>query len=166
MCIQEDKRLIIEEGKRVNLTTYGKNKKNQVKNKGNISAEPIIKKESKCFSCKKKGHVKKDSIKFNNWLDKKDTQLSFVCYESNMVSINHDTWWIDSGFTIHVSNTLQDMENLRKLDEFMCGNHWDTQFDLKKHIIGFGALTDDLYEIKLQNTTYNSKEVLRGAQIF
>ena len=31
-----------------------------------------------------------------------------------MVNINHNTWWIDSGSTIHVSNTLQGMQNLRK----------------------------------------------------
>jgi len=31
-----------------------------------------------------------------------------------MVNINHNTWWIDSGSTIHVSNTLQGMENLWK----------------------------------------------------
>ena len=32
-----------------------------------------------------------------------------------MVNVNHNTWWIDSGSTIHVSNTLQGMQNLRKL---------------------------------------------------
>ena len=41
--------------------------------------------------------------------------LSFVCYESNFTNVNHNTWWIDSGSTIHFSNTLQGMRNLRKL---------------------------------------------------
>ena len=31
-----------------------------------------------------------------------------------MVNVNHNTWWIYSGSTIHVSNTLQGMQNLRK----------------------------------------------------
>ena len=31
-----------------------------------------------------------------------------------MVNVNHNTWWIDSGSTIHVSNTLQGIQNLRK----------------------------------------------------
>ena len=31
-----------------------------------------------------------------------------------MVNVNHNTWWIDSSSTIHVSNTLQGMHNLRK----------------------------------------------------
>ena len=58
--------------------------------------------------------MKKDCSKFKIWLDKKGTQFSFVCYESNMVNVNHNTWCIDSGSTIHVSNTLQGMQNLRK----------------------------------------------------
>ena len=32
-----------------------------------------------------------------------------------MVNVNHNTRWIDSSSTIHVSNTLQGMENLRRL---------------------------------------------------
>ena len=31
-----------------------------------------------------------------------------------MINFNHNTWWIDSGSIIHVSNTLQDMQNLTK----------------------------------------------------
>ena len=34
--------------------------------------------------------------------------------ESNFTNVNHNTWWIESGSTIHVSNTLQGMRNLRK----------------------------------------------------
>lgn len=58
--------------------------------------------------------MKKDCIKFKAWLEKKGNFLAFVCYESNMVSVNHDTWWIDTGTTIHVTKTLQGMTNLRK----------------------------------------------------
>ena len=89
-------------------------KKDQAKRKGKIPIQPGIKKESKCFFCKKKGHMKKDCSTFKIWLNKKGTKFSFVCYESNMVNVNHNTWWIDSGSTIHVSNTLQGMQNLRK----------------------------------------------------
>ena len=58
--------------------------------------------------------MKKDCTKFQKWLEKKGKLISFVCYESNMVDVGHNTWWIDSGSTIHVSNTLQGMRNLRK----------------------------------------------------
>ena len=88
---------MMEEGEQVNLTTFGKKRKDQAKRKVKILIQSGIKKESKCFFCKKKGHMKKDCSKFN------------------MVNVNHNTWWIDSGSTIHVSNTLQGMQNLRKL---------------------------------------------------
>ena len=50
--------------------------------------------------------MKKDYSKFKIWLDKKGTQLSFVCFESHLINVNHNTWWIDSGSIIHVSKTL------------------------------------------------------------
>ena len=96
------------------MTTFGKKKNDQVKGKRKIHVHPSIRKESKCFFYKKKGHMKKDCSKFKIWLDKKGTQFSFVYYESNMVNVNQNMWWIDFGSTIHVSNTLQGMENLRK----------------------------------------------------
>ena len=105
---------MMEEDEKVNLTTFGKKKKDQAKRKGNIPIHPSIKKESKCFFSKKKGHMKKDCSKFKIWLDKKGNQFSFVYYESNMVNVNHNIWWIDFGSTIYVSNTLQGMQNLRK----------------------------------------------------
>ena len=90
MCVKEEERLMMEEGEKVNVTTFGKKRKDQAKRKGKIPVQPGIK-ESKCFFCKKKGHMKKDCSKFKIWLDKKGTQFSFVCFESNMVNVNHNT---------------------------------------------------------------------------
>ena len=53
--------------------------------------------------------MKKDCSKILKKKKKKDNPISFVCYESNMVDVNHNTWWIDFGSTIHISNTLQGM---------------------------------------------------------
>ncbi|XP_027338111.1 uncharacterized protein LOC113852052 [Abrus precatorius] len=64
MCAQEEERLLIEEGESVNLTTSTRSKTNQVNHKGKISIQSDIKKEPKCFFCKKKGHIKKDCLKF------------------------------------------------------------------------------------------------------
>ena len=47
-------------GEQVNLTTFGKKRKDQAKRKGKIPIQSGIKKESKCFFYKKKGHMKKD----------------------------------------------------------------------------------------------------------
>ena len=48
------------------------------------------------------------------WLERKGKSISLVCFESNMVDVNYNTWWIDSGSTIHVSNSLQGLKNLRE----------------------------------------------------
>ena len=114
MCVQEEGRLAMEEGEKVNLTTSERKKKDRAKGKGKISAKADIKKEGKCHFCKKKGHMRRDCPKFKIWLEKKGNQLSLVCYESNMTEIIHNTWWIDSGSSIHVSNSLQGLRNLRK----------------------------------------------------
>ncbi|XP_051117849.1 uncharacterized protein LOC127242374 [Andrographis paniculata] len=71
MCVQEEERLLMEEGEKVNLTVHGKKRKHDTKGKGPVPAERVIKKESTCFFCKKKGHMKKDCIKFKTWLEKK-----------------------------------------------------------------------------------------------
>ena len=118
MCVQEEGRLLMEQGESSMLVTQrkGKKGKSQASQKGKQQIPPKsdIKKDEKCFFCKKKGHVKKKCLKFQNWLEKKGNPTSFVCYESNMVNVNTNTWWIDSGSTIHISNSLQGMQNLRK----------------------------------------------------
>ncbi|RVW64097.1 hypothetical protein CK203_051128 [Vitis vinifera] len=121
MCVQEEGRLLMEQGESVMLVTQrkGKKGKSQASQKGKQQIPPKsdIKKDEKCFFCKKKGHVKKKCLKFQNWLEKKGNPTSFVCYESNMVNVNTNTWWIDSGSTIHISNSLQGMQNLKASDK-------------------------------------------------
>ena len=69
----------MEEGEKVNLTisNSGKDRKKSVDtNKGKIPTQPTIKKDSKCFFCKKKGHMKKDCPKFKSWFEKKGTPFT------------------------------------------------------------------------------------------
>ena len=51
--------------------------------------------------------MKKECTKFRKWLADKGNAISFVCREYNMVNVNINTWWIDSGSTIHIWNSLQ-----------------------------------------------------------
>jgi hypothetical protein len=44
MCVQEEERLMMEEGEKVKLNVQGKKKKESAKNKGNIPSQPNIKK--------------------------------------------------------------------------------------------------------------------------
>src|ERR1044072_8200364 len=58
MCVQEEERLLMDEGEKVNFTVHGKKKRDHAKNKGAIPPQAAIKKD-KCFFCKKKGHMKR-----------------------------------------------------------------------------------------------------------
>ena len=104
----------MEMGESALLTTaYGKNKatKSQAIQKGNgkIPPQADIKKVAKCSFYKKKWHMKKNYPGFQKWLEKKGKSISLVCYESNMASVNINTWWIDSRSTIHIANSLRGM---------------------------------------------------------
>ncbi|WKA08973.1 hypothetical protein VitviT2T_026653 [Vitis vinifera] len=89
MCVQEEGRLLMEQGESAMLATQrkGKKGKSQASQKGKqqISPKSDIKKDEKCFFfCKKKGHVKKKCLKFQNWLEKKETSFSLI-YKSECV---------------------------------------------------------------------------------
>jgi hypothetical protein len=79
MCVQEEERLVMEQGESALLTTTrGKNKaikadKSQANQKGKVKIPPQgdIKKEVMCFFCKKGGHMKNECSKFKEWLEKK-----------------------------------------------------------------------------------------------
>lgn len=72
MCVQEKGRLKMELGKSALMKMEGKDH-NQAKNKkkGKIPPQGGIKKANRCFSYKKKGHMKKGYTKFQKWLEKK-----------------------------------------------------------------------------------------------
>ena len=47
----------------------------------------------------------KNELSDNHWVN--------VCFESNIIDVSSDTWWIDSGATINPSNSMQAMINRR-----------------------------------------------------
>ncbi|KAG6487838.1 hypothetical protein ZIOFF_056574 [Zingiber officinale] len=48
-------------------------------------------------------HFQKDCPKFKEWLAKKGEMSSYVCYESFLANVPTDTWWIDSGASVHIA---------------------------------------------------------------
>uniref|UniRef100_A0A2N9E1N9 Retrovirus-related Pol polyprotein from transposon TNT 1-94 n=1 Tax=Fagus sylvatica TaxID=28930 RepID=A0A2N9E1N9_FAGSY len=85
MCVQEEGRLVMEQGESAMLVTHGKGKSqaNQ-KGKGKMPPQTDIKKDSTCFFCKKKGHMKKECTKFQKWLADKGSSFSLF-YKSDCV---------------------------------------------------------------------------------
>ena len=54
MCVQEEGRLMMEEGEQVNLTTFGKKKKDQAKRKGKIPIQSGIRRSQSVFSVRRR----------------------------------------------------------------------------------------------------------------
>ena len=64
MCVQEEERLLMEQGEKVLFTIPSDQRKNKPKNKGKGKVQPKADiKESTCFFYKKKEHMKKDCMK-------------------------------------------------------------------------------------------------------
>ena len=64
---------------------------------GCTSLEPKIEGfKGKCNFCHAFGHKKANCNKFTAWLEKKGTPFMLVCFESNMVDVPFNTWWLDT----------------------------------------------------------------------
>ena len=86
---------------------------------------------------------------------KRGINLSFVCYESNLVEVPSNTWWIDYGATTHVTNLMQGFLTTKKPKEsekfLYMGNR------LKVGVIAVGTyrlLLETGHRIDLLNTFY------------
>nr|XP_016514639.1 PREDICTED: uncharacterized protein LOC107831391 [Nicotiana tabacum] len=116
MLIQEESRLKKQGSHSINLMGQGsskglKVKANKFKKKKAPAKDPQdTKKDHKANTyrfCNKEGHYQKDCLKRKVWFEKIGTISAFVCFESNLIEVPNNTWWLDSGATAHVSTTLQ-----------------------------------------------------------
>ena len=112
MLVQEETRL---KNQGIHSMTTGKklvkkNDKGKKPLKINDDLLQIQKKVSKgndCHLCGKFGHFKKDYPKRKSWFEKKGELNAHGYFESNLTEVPHNTWWINSRCTNHVSNTMQ-----------------------------------------------------------
>ncbi|KAF7844933.1 Retrovirus-related Pol polyprotein from transposon TNT 1-94 [Senna tora] len=155
MCVQEEGRLLAEMGESAHLANQGK------KGKGKAPIQGGIKKESKCFFCKKKGHMKKDCMKFKAWLDKKGNKMG-----SLVEAIGTCKLILNSGFvlildrTFYVPNFSRNLISISKLVplgySFEFSNNMFKLF-FKSNIVGNGTMSDGLFRVQLQdNTSYDT----------
>ena len=56
-------------------------------------------------------------LKCKVWFEKKGKPCAFTCLESNLTEVPYNTWWIDSGCTVHVSNTMQGFLTIQTINK-------------------------------------------------
>ncbi|GAB2280640.1 hypothetical protein Dimus_039421 [Dionaea muscipula] len=121
MLIQEEGRLRKMEDQSIHLighddasSSKGRpGKKDKKKDKAPKGLVSNIRKEMKCFFCKKSEHFKKDCPKRKAWFEKKGMHYSYVFFESNLIEVPNNTWWLDSGATTHVSHIKQGFSSIQ-----------------------------------------------------
>jgi hypothetical protein len=77
------------------------------------SNQPVNK--DQCMWCKRRGQYQKNCIEFLKHLNKQgEDHITFI-NESLFLSYAKSTWWIDSGATIYVANSLHGFHTRRTL---------------------------------------------------
>jgi hypothetical protein len=126
MCVQEEERVKRNNGDvdSVNMAKHHQKRKNfppkpyapKREDKGKVvstSSDPPVDKDQ-CMWCKKRGHYQKNCIEFLKHLNKQgEDHVTFVD-EFLFLSYAKSTWWIDSGASIHIANSLQNLLKRRK----------------------------------------------------
>jgi hypothetical protein len=128
MCVQEEERIRSTTGGSLNYV----NKKKHANFKGNFSSssssfskgknsqqhrpqegQALVDKDQ-CLYCKERDHYKKNCHKYLKMIMEKrgENIISFV-NESLYIEYSKSTWWIDSGATVHVANSLQGFRSTR-----------------------------------------------------
>ena len=134
-CVEEEERQKTEKMKDVaNFVNFGKGKhqaesgsSKQPKKKLKMSKKDNGKNTQKtahvqkgksslvCSFCKSPKHMQKECAGFKEWLQKKGNDVVSFIDESFLANFSPNTWWIDSGATVHISNSLQVFHSMRTI---------------------------------------------------
>jgi hypothetical protein len=92
---------------------YAPKKEDKGKAVSTSSDQPVDK--DQCMWCKKRGHYQKNCIEFLKHLNKQGEDHVICVDEYLFLSYAKSTWCIDSGATIHVTNSLQRFHRRRTI---------------------------------------------------
>ena len=130
-CVEEEERQKAEKMKDMvnfvgfgdgkNQSESGSSKQGKKKFKSAKNNAPKLKVQNNaptglvCKFCKSPKHMQKHCAGFKEWLQKKGNDVVSFVDESFLADFSSNTWWIDSGATVHISNSLQVFPSMRTI---------------------------------------------------
>ena len=111
--------------------------------------------KDQCKWCKKHGHYQRDCPDFlKNLLKRGEDFITFID-ESLYLSYAKSTWWIDSGATVHVANSLQGFHMRRTLQrgerKIKVANGVEAEVEA---IVDLSLELDDGFRLQLSDILY------------
>jgi hypothetical protein len=109
--------VFVKDNKRKNVNSNA-NSPSKPKGKGPVQHQAqqsrFVVNKDQCLYYKKERHYKKDCPKFLKMImAKKGENIITFINECMYVQYSKSTWWIDSGATVHVANSLQRFHSMR-----------------------------------------------------
>ncbi|KAM1980963.1 hypothetical protein ACFX15_037518 [Malus domestica] len=80
-----------------------------------FKAKPKDVSKLKCFWCKTKGHLKVNCEIFKDYVKSKEREQVLVCIESNLCEVPVDSWWFDTGCSVHITNSLNGFQKQKEV---------------------------------------------------
>ncbi|RVW85756.1 hypothetical protein CK203_033387 [Vitis vinifera] len=168
MCVQEEGRLMIEQGDSVMLVTQKKEKKGKSqasqKVKQQIPPKSDIKKDEKCFFCKKKGHMKKKCLKFQKWLEKKVPtkvvpKTPFELWKGWKPSLRHMRVW-ECSSEVRIYNPQEKKLDPRTISGYLIG------YDEKSKGYRFYCPSHNIKIVESRNAKFLDYDLVSGSNQF
>ncbi|KAM1114412.1 hypothetical protein ACFX2B_046412 [Malus domestica] len=198
-CVQEENRQKQEKGKEPEIVNFvqvakgkkesnvGKSSKPQSYDKSVVPAKSFNSSKSnkfkvrtksvekiRCHHCKTKGHYRKDCEIFKEWLRSKGRTDVYVCEETNLVDIPTNSWWFDTGASVHITNTLHGFKEQNKTNSFNVFVGEGTKVSVEsigtvklRLDTGFTMQLDDvLYVPKMRRNLVSASKLVKQGYVF
>ncbi|BFG20844.1 hypothetical protein CerSpe_071180 [Prunus speciosa] len=95
---------------------WGVKKQSQFQKNKPLGVTPTT--EFKCYFCQKEGHMKKNCNNYKKWFEKNknkgNKELALVSFESNLVDVPSNSWWLVTGASIHIAHNVQEFTRRRE----------------------------------------------------